>query len=361
MPRLKKKPTETTEPLEPTETTTIEPPLPVKSKHRVKADAKIAAEKRTDILEWIHLHTLEAISIMTHHSRVIERLREESMETIPNLLFYGSVGFPLEYMAYALIVKTTMPTKNVCLWENKLPYCECPYFFEIQCRHPDMPKEYGILCDFMKHILNTHCIHQKKHVFILRDIDVICQSEYHYALRVLLERYSHNVLFIATTHSLSKIEAPLLSRFMLIRTPQPSVDDINCIRQHFIGHAAHPESILQEQETLTPKTFVEQMYLIRAGALPEDKKQLETFILQTPSPSYIDIRYYAYRCFQKGIPFAKYCFMLIQYCRYTKYKTKLLSELTHLEHQLMTSSHGREPIYYEKALWMTIFANSLWK
>lgn len=321
-----------------------------------------AHQERLDTLEWMHRHILPALGHLEQPSDILRRLRQGSLDELPNILFYGSVGFPLEYMAYALMAEdakltrdeakeptaTSPPTKKECLWENKLPYYESERFFEIQCRHPDMPKDLSVLCDFMKHILMTRCIHQTKHVFLLRDIEWICQTEYHYTLRVLLERYSHNVVFLATTHGLSKVEPPLLSRFMLVRVPQPGAADRLRLCEAF--------GVVE----VASKTLVEILYELRVG-VPEEKKELEAFLGRRPAPSFADVRQCAYRCFQQGLPFARFCGTLIQHSRTVKFKDRLLAELAALEHQLVQSTRGREPLYYEKALWMAIHANSLWK
>jgi hypothetical protein len=92
-----------------------------------------------------------------------------------------------------------------------------------------------------------------------------------------------------------------------------------------------------------------------------EKKELEVFLGKRPVPTFIEVRQCAYRCFQHGIPFAHFCLTLVEHCHPAKFKTRLLSELAALERQLIQSSRGREPLYYEKALWMAIHVNSLWK
>jgi hypothetical protein len=326
-----------------------------KSKAKQKAEAKQTTQNRLSTLQWVHQHTIEAIYQLSYHRTLLERLKNNTaIYTLPNILFHGSVGFPLEYMAYALILNTEPPIKKECMWENKVPYCECEWFFEVQCRHPELSKDYGVLCDFLKFILHTRSIHQEKHIFILRDIDVVAKTEHHYALRVLLERYSNNVLFIATTHALSMIEAPLRSRFMMARIPHPTVSDIQTIHAHFgtvpgAGGAGG-----------TRKTLLETLFELHAP-IPDDPKQIEQFLSQSPLPSFQDIRFYAYRCFQKGMPFSYFCLQLIQYSRTIKHRNRLVQELADLEYTLIQSSKGREPIYYEKALYISVFANSIWK
>ena len=314
---------------------------------------------RLEALKWIHEHILEAIyQFKTVYER-FHALQKEPLEHLPNILFYGPVRFPLEYMGYALFHKQHVPIKRKHLWEDKLPYYECEHFFEIQCNHPLMPKNYDILCDFMKHILTSHCIHHSKHVMILRDIDIITQSEYHFALRVLLERYSHNVLFIATTHHISKMEAPLLSRFMAIRVAQPTFDELESMGRS-MAPSIEPSIYLHERDFLAT---LFRLYYCTHGqqevCLELSNKELEEFLSKTRS--FEEVRQFAYRMFQKGLPLAEFCNQLIDCVKPVKYQSKLTSELASLEHALALSSKGREPIYYEKALWITIYASSLWK
>lgn len=335
-------------------------PIPApKSKARLKAEAKELTDTRTQVVQWIHQHTIEAISLCPFHRGVLQRLRQEPIDTLPNLLFYGSTGFPLEYMAYALLGQGDNaaagsgpgPSKKECVWNDKVPYGECEAFFEIQCRHPDLTKDYGVLCDFLKAILQTRPIFQTKHVFILRDIDIIAQSDHHYALRVLLERYSANVLFIATTHALSKLEPPLRSRFMMVRIPQPTPDDKARFSQHF---GAAEGAVAAGVANAT--TFIEAMYLLRLPPPPESQVLTE-FLSQGLSASPQEVRAFAYRCFHKGYTFAYFCRLLLQQIP----SARLAQEFSRLEYTLTQSSKGREPLYYEKALYITLFLNSIWK
>jgi hypothetical protein len=150
------------------------------------------------------------------------------------------------------------------------------------------------------------------------------------------------------------IEAPIRSRFMMARIPNPTVSDIQAIRAHFgVGTVV-------SGGPGTRKTLLEILFEIHAP-IPDDPKQIEQFINQSPLPSFQDIRFFAYRCFQKGIPFAYFCHQLIQHSRPMKHRTRLTQELADLEYKLIQSSKGREPIYYEKALFISIFSNSIWK
>jgi hypothetical protein len=325
---------------------------------RKKKDAIVQQTQwRIQALQWVHEHMVEVLQRIQPMKSILSSLQKEPIDNLPNLLFYGASHFPLEYMAYALL-NVQIPIKRKHLWEEKLPYYECESFFEIQCNHPSMPKNYDILCDFMKHILTSQCIHHNKHIMILRDVDIITQSEYHFALRVLLERFSHNVLFIATTHHISKLETPLISRFMIIRIPQPSMEDIYAIGK-WLAPTIDPSSYVRERNLLATMF---RLYLRTQGhdleLLLEDK-DLEQFLSKTRS--FEEVRQFAYRTFQKGVPFAEFCSHLITYVKPSKHQSTLVRELSSLEHSLALSSKGREPIYYEKALWITLYANNIWK
>jgi hypothetical protein len=312
----------------------------------------------SDTLKWIHSNLIEAIYQMPFHQSILSKLKQESIDTLPNLLFYGSVGFPLEYMAYALVSDstTTPPPKKECMWDTTVPYGEGENFFEIQCRHPDLPKDYGVLCQFLKAIIQSRTVLASKHIFILRDLDIIAQSKYHYALRVLLERFSSNVLFIATTHSLSKLEPPIRSRFMMVRVPQPTPDDCRRIYTRFGLSPASPSP---------PKTLIE--VFINAGAATASASAAPaamatdfiTEFLSKPhaATALSDVRAFAYRCFHKGVPFPAFCRQLIAH----KPNPRLAQELSRLEYLLTQSSKGREPLYFEKALYITLFSNSIWR
>lgn len=313
---------------------------------------------RLQALEWIHTHMVDWMLNIPKYRTVIENLQKEPLEHLPNMLFYGVTQIPLEYLAYAL-VKERLPQKRKHMWNDTLPYFECERFFEIQCTHPSMPKNYTLLCEFMKHILTSQCIHENKHIIILRDIDIIAQSEYHYALRVLLERFSQNVLFIGTTHHLSKLETPLLSRFMLLRIPSPNMDTLTELGKQ-IAPSIEPYLYIHKHSSIMETLFRLYMKLHEHDmCLLDNDADLKVFLSKTRT--FEEIRTYAFRVFQRGIPFAEFCFHLIENIKPAKYQSRLIQELANLEHQLVLSSRGREPIYYEKALWMTAYASTLWK
>lgn len=347
-------------------------------KKKVNATEIAKLNERNATLEWIHQHIVDLLYTLPH-GEWIQRIREVPLESLPNILFYGPKGFPLEYMAYAFVLGKipigSMVQKRFCTWENKLPYFDCGQFLEIQCCHPNMPKQFDELCDFLKHILLSRCIHDVKHIVVIRDIDIIARSSYHYAMRVLLERFSHNVLFIVTTHYLSSIEAPLQSRFMMIRSPQPLAKDIepwcrkilpneskelhtSCCKNSDIlttmmniykgVKKSQEQTQEQTQENIELSNRISSLSLNTADYLG-----IEAFLAK--SHTFDEIRMFAYRLFQKGISFADLAMSLIDAIKPIKYRSSLLKELAILDHMLSKTGKGREPIYFEKAIWMASY------
>jgi uncharacterized membrane protein YgcG len=361
--------------------------MPPRKKKETGVDAagahpKTALERRLDLLQRVHLQTTPTLLKLPFHGSLLNRLRtSESLSTSPNLLFYGSRGFPLEYMAYGLFPEFAQWTKQPCLWQEKLPYFDYQgQLLEIQCRHPEFTKNLDLLCDFMKHILTTRCMYQSKYLFLIRDIDVLAQSSIHYAFRVLLERYSNNVLFMATTHTLSKIEPPLQSRFMLLRIPFPSKADLTAL--HLESPTGHLLEALAIHEDNICSSVAGVTGVACAAAAPMISKQS-----MTPA----EVRINAYQAFQKGQPFAEFCMALIQESKKPHWLVRELATLEAFRAKSCnggsagsagsliggggdggsgssgaggaggTNGRGRDPIYFEKALWLSVFANTLSK
>jgi hypothetical protein len=87
--------------------------------------------------------------------------------------------------------------------------------------HPEFPKDIQLLINFLLNIINNKCIYLSRHIFILKNIDTIHRNNPQ-AFRVILERFSDNVLFIATTNKINMLEAPIISRMVKFRIPVPS-------------------------------------------------------------------------------------------------------------------------------------------
>ena len=349
--------------------------MPPKAKAKAKAIAKTQDEETItpvppiktvrSALEDIHESMNKLLELMPFQKEILEKLHKETKESLPNLLFYGPRGFPLEYMAYSVLAKSFEHkpfSKRIHLWNGKLTYYECDDFFEIQFGNPNMPKHYDDLCEFMKHVISTKCIYDTKHVFILRDIDIVARSKYHYALRVLLERFSNNVLFIATTHHVAHIESPLQSRFMMMRVPLPSPETTSKLMDYMNQSELPPRTLHQKPEpsrdflvsliSLINNNNNNQLDTDISFSLPY-QSQLQVFLDKTQSLE--NIRHLAYKTFQQGFSFVQFSFALLQHIKPAKYKPLYLSTICKLDRLLKQAGKGREPIYFERALFLACY------
>jgi hypothetical protein len=112
--------------------------------------------------------------------------------------------------------------------------------------YPHQTKDMDLFSEFIKNLINHPCIHEDRHIIILKSVDQISDQRRSTALRVLLERYSKNAFFICTTSNISRIEEPLRSRFLLIRCPIFTPDEMEgCFTA--LGQVYHP--LLREAES----------------------------------------------------------------------------------------------------------------
>ena len=170
---------------------------------------------------------------LPYHRYVCESLLTGDLNNLPNCLLYGPKGFPIDILIEYSIsnyFKTSFPIqKRFPIWNNSLPYTETNYYFCIDAEHPEFPKEIDELVRFIKSIVQTKCIHLTRHIIILKNMDQIASHWNSFYFRVLLERFSQNVLFINTTHHIQMIEQPLLSRMTAYRVPLPKINEIRTI------------------------------------------------------------------------------------------------------------------------------------
>lgn len=179
-----------------------------------------------DIWKHFLLHFPNVLHLLPQHQKVVNILNTKS-EELPNILLYSHNGFPLEIIYDAAFKQTYGDYKKTkIIWDKEVIYYETPYYFEIDLALPQQPKDLVQLTELIKHIANNPCIHAKRHIFAMRNIDLIVTNNKFYDFRVLLERYSKNILFICTTYNISKLEMPIRSRFQAIRLPLLQVSEL---------------------------------------------------------------------------------------------------------------------------------------
>lgn len=163
----------------------------------------------------------------------IKRIAKLSLHECPNVLFHGKI-YPLELISRHFVGQVFGPltsTHNL-LWEKEIIYSQSEHHFEIDMDMPTQTKNISKLTSFIKHIASHKCMAEnQRHVMVLTNIDTYlntCKSASQ-SFRVLLEHYSSNIIFICTASRISRMDQPLCSRFLCIRVPcfsEQQVQDI---------------------------------------------------------------------------------------------------------------------------------------
>lgn len=248
----------------------------------------------------------------------------------PNLLFYGPKGFPnllLFELALCNKMKTKFPlSKKYPVWNNILNYIETNYYVEIDMENPDFPQDIQILNKFLLNIINNKCIYLDRHIIILKNIDLY-ENNSAQIFRVLLERFSKNVLFIVTTNTINSIEEPLRSRMLNIRIPLPSIDDNKTIL-----------SCLTKKYRIADRNLLKNIFLNETAIL---KKYKEIPTLNFPpikeiidnNLTSIDIRKLSLKMFQQDIHIRDIIMDLFNNLKNEKDKLDFLEKSAEIEHK----------------------------
>ena len=130
--------------------------------------------------------------------------------------------------------------RNQHVFAKTIPYAETEYYIELDILHPDMTKDCEELPNFLKTIISHRCIHTDKHIIVIKNLDMIINPQ---PIRVILERFSMNVMFVCTTYNASAIERPIQSRFQHIRVPQATQDEILAILGHLGVNNKNPKVV----------------------------------------------------------------------------------------------------------------------
>ena len=240
----------------------------------------------------------EFIELVPSYKLIYLQLLNNDIETSSNILTYGHPGFPhillLEF-AIAKIFNTPFPIiKRTHLW-NDLPYIETDYYFEIDMEHPEFPKDIDTIINFLLSIIKNKCIYISRHIFILKNIDIIHNNNAQ-AFRVILERFSGTVLFIATTNKINMIERPILSRMFIFRIPIPSEAEQKAI----LHKLTNKKTVRYLGRNLIKNIFFNESAIVSKIKIPH--------LLYPPIEEFVEsindkdsVRKFAYKLYQHGI------------------------------------------------------------
>lgn len=275
-----------------------------------------------------------------------------------NILLYSKYGFPLDLLINEIIkkkYKLDFIYKKECTWDKSIIYYENYYFIEIDLMNPSLPKDYTFLTKFILHILKNKNISGLKHLIIIKHINIL--REYYSVLKILLESYASNAYFICTTYSISSIEAPIISRFTCFRIPLLKNDEIQYIFIKFFNKKLNKYLIENNSRNLIFCIFIanveeKQPELITKEYCILNFPPLYNFITKFNKKKYNldDIRTFSYNCFQYNIKIDDIISDILKIIPNLKNKTELISIGAELEHKLISTNRGREPIYIEALL-----------
>jgi hypothetical protein len=231
-------------------------------------------------------------------------LATEPLQGLPNILLYGCKYARLvQLMRECMEQRFGRLTRREVATEDNVIYFETPYFFEIDLANPNMSQDIAHLSQFVHTIVSHASIHTERHIIIMYNIDRFKDRQ---SLRVLVERHTERAIFFATTHALGGLEAPVRSRFLLIRVPLENPADLSAC------------AVLDE-----------------ADAVLKAKPSLE------------DIRALAIKTFQQGVPLAA---LPAWFVKHRRLSPQVIAAAANLEHRFKCTNGGRELLYHELML-----------
>ena len=269
-----------------------------------------------------------------------------------NILIYSSIGFPMDLLIDEIIkrkFKISHIYRKELIWNKTIIYNENQFFFEIDLSNPSLPKKLNNLNDMLLFIIKTKSINTNKHLIILKNIDRL--NENFFAFRIILERYYHNCYFICSTNAISKIEAPIKSRFSLFRIRLFKIDEIQMIFHKYLGKEMNSILIKNNNRNIIFALFVAQTEINEPLLVNEDYCQfhyppIKTFIKSKYSLN--DIRQLSYKYCQYDIGIREIVEDLLKIDK--KNFRKIIDNGVKVEELLNNSNRGREPIFIEAFL-----------
>jgi len=302
---------------------------------------------------------------LPYYEQILETLAKLNFSENPNILFYGCHGIPFDFI-WELMLRRKFGSfkKSKYVWNKDITYYETPYFFELDLLYPHQPKDMERFSEFIKEIISHPCIHEDRHIIVLKSIEQLSNKTKSTALRVLLERYSKNVFFICTTAHIGAIEPPLQSRFLLIRCPVFSPDEMEvCFK--VLGRKYHPLLKAAQNYDFYYSLFISWLEEHHPDDVTESfcsykLPYFHEFLLTTvkEKPSMEDIRKITQKLSIYNASFLNVCQDLLLFYKDTDNLRKeyIVTESTKIDHQCSTTEEYRKPLYIEYFLHKIFYA-----
>tara|TARA_Y100000385_G_scaffold56295_1_gene53912 strand:- start:2547 stop:3560 length:1014 start_codon:yes stop_codon:yes gene_type:complete len=297
-----------------------------------------------------------------------------------NILVYCAYGFPIDLMIEVVLMQKFNKKKfyrTPHIWNKSIHYIENQYFIEIDLMNPENIKNIEKITNFLLHIVNAKSIDFNKHLIILKHINLLYR--HYYEFRILLERFQNNITFIATTHHVSKIEMPILSRFRNFRIPLFSFEEIKDIYKNDLDMSINEYLAITKTRDIIKCIFItdnetrlNSKELITKSFINYNYPPFVNFVKTFNSKNLEEIRILSYKCCQYNITISKIIhdfiklvdddgdhYFNIKYPKIAKknykiYKDKLKMKIieigTNTDYMLSQTNKCKEPIYIENLL-----------
>jgi len=291
-----------------------------------------------------------------------------------NKLLYTSIGFPIDTFLNIVLVRMlniTLPfNKTEHMWEKSIIYVENQYYIEIDLMNPENIKNIEKITPFLLHIISSKNVKMKKHVIVIKHIDLL--SSLFCEFRIILEKFSHNVIFICTTHYITKIEAPVKSRFGRFRIPLFTFAEIRTIFTDYL-HISMNDYLFETK----PRNIIKALFLSEIERHPTSTELLTKEFVELNFPPFVDfikcfnknknnlddIRGLSYKCCQFNISILQIIQDFIRLVDFENYyvnirdcndKNKLKCDIikigVEIDYILSQTNKCKEPLYIENLL-----------
>jgi len=302
-----------------------------------------------------------------------------------NTLLFSPIGFPIDLLV-DLIIKKKFNLQNKIyrtehIWEKNLIYNENNYFLELDIMNPENSKNIDKITQFILHIIKNKNIGSNKHFIIIKNLDLL--SKLFYDFRILLEKYSHNITFMCTSHYMSKLDLPIKSRFNSFRIPLFTFDEINYIFVNYLNI-----SMNDEFANTKPRNIIKAIFIAEIECSPNKDEILTDDFIKYNYPPFVDfiksfdknnmeeIRYISNKCCQYNVTINNIVddfINLVDYgdyylkIKYPKIPKKKLEEIKKYEKMkiinigmeadyiLSQTNKSKEPIHIEMVLYKLLF------
>jgi hypothetical protein len=229
-----------------------------------------------------------------------------------NKLLYTPIGFPIDLYLNTLLIRIfdiKEPfNKTEHTWDKSIIYIENQYYIDIDLMNPENIKNIEKITSYLLHIIGSKNVKMKKHYIVIKHIDLL--SELFCDFRIILEKYSHNVVFICTTHYITKLETPIKSRFSTFRVPLFTFEEIQDIFSNHLNISMN-DHLLETK----PRNIIKAIFISEIERHPSSGEILTKDFVEFNFPPFVefiknynknknnldDIRGLSYKCCQYNV------------------------------------------------------------